>query len=677
MSLRAVVVVSFLALAGIGVGGSAASARLAPALVWSAPSPADRGAPFGEPSMADLSCPSVSLCVGVGGDEVVTSVDPTAGAMSWRQAVISAEPLNAVSCASAGLCVAVDFGGGVSISTDPTGGSSAWRRESVDVGHSFRPVACASTSLCVVFDDEGRIVTSTDPGAAKPAWSTPAVVDPNRIVSGVSCPSDLLCVAVDLAGAVLTSSAPSDPSQWSATPVIDPAGFTGVSCPSPQLCVAVDQDGKIVTSTNPTGGAAAWSTPETLGLVGPSSVSCSVDGTCVVIDSIGQLVTSTDPTGGAPAWSVPAIVDEPPPSSAGLPSRPVGAIVACPSAALCVLADAHGRVGATTDPTGPASSWMLSALPGVDNLSISCPTAALCVGLDSAGRLLTAVNPTRPHARWQLTHVYAQPGFEHETYELTCGSAALCIGLDETAGGHGETAATQITSMRPRAKSWHAAENDALSLSTSLSCVGSRLCVAVGQQGIDTSTRPTNPSRWIGAYVDSGHLNSISCPSIHLCVAVDYRGNVASSIHPARKHSWKVTHVDTTSPIVAGVGPQSSFYAISCPTRRLCVALDNGGNIFTSTHPTGPASAWKHVHVGNYFSSSTLSCASASLCVAIDELGNVVESTNPAGSKRAWTAIHIDGDNTLTSISCPTAKLCFASDTSGNILVGRARAAHR
>jgi hypothetical protein len=79
MRVRAVVVVSFLALAGVGVGGSVASARLAPALVWSAPRSADRGGPFGGLSMDDLSCPSVSLCVGVGGDEVVTSGDPTAG----------------------------------------------------------------------------------------------------------------------------------------------------------------------------------------------------------------------------------------------------------------------------------------------------------------------------------------------------------------------------------------------------------------------------------------------------------------------------------------------------------------------------------------------------------------------------------------------------------------------
>src|SRR5438477_1862947 len=37
---------------------------------------------------------------------------------------------------------------------------------------------------------------------------------------------------------------------------------------------------------------------------------------------------------------------------------------------------------------------------------------------------------------------------------------------------------------------------------------------------------------------------------------------------------------------------------VSCPSSRLCVAVDSGGGVIASTDPGGPASAWKLVHDG-------------------------------------------------------------------------------
>src|SRR5579862_4299956 len=54
---------------------------------------------------------------------------------------------------------------------------------------------------------------------------------------------------------------------------------------------------------------------------------------------------------------------------------------------------------------------------------------------------------------------------------------------------------------------------------------------------------------------------------------------------------------------------------------------------------------------------TAVSCPSASLCVAVDDSGNVVTSTNPAGGAHAWTVAHVDGSQILNGISCPTTTL--------------------
>ena len=60
---------------------------------------------------------------------------------------------------------------------------------------------------------------------------------------------------------------------------------------------------------------------------------------------------------------------------------------------------------------------------------------------------------------------------------------------------------------------------------------------------------------------------------------------------------------------------------------------------------------------GNYITG--VSCPSVNFCVAVDDSGNVVTSTNPTGGAAAWTVTNVGGYD-LTGVSCPSSVLCVA-----------------
>jgi hypothetical protein len=203
----------------------------------------------------------------------------------------------------------------------------------------------------------------------------------------------------------------------------------------------------------------------------------------------------------------------------------------------------------------------------------------------------------------------------------------------------------------------------------------SRAAVAASSPGPVLWTAP--------AGVDVQPIDSISCPSTALCVAVDRGGHVLWSTDPAGgRLTWAAADVDGSSEITS----------VSCPSTTLCVAVDGAGNVITSPDPTGGAAAWTVAH----FDPSTtqnntdnagsvlvrgVSCPSTGLCVAVDAAGNALASTDPTGGAAAWTITHIDTDTSyactgtglacqppLVGISCPSTALCTAADFSGNLL---------
>lgn len=168
--------------------------------------------------------------------------------------------------------------------------------------------------------------------------------------------------------------------------------------------------------------------------------------------------------------------------------------------------------------------------------------------------------------------------------------------------------------------------------------------------------------------VDEGSvagLSGVSCPSTSLCVAVDGGGVVVTSTNPTGgATAWSVASLE------GGIGLDS----VSCASVSLCVAGDSNGDVVTSTDPTGGDTAWTVTNIDpnsialNEDDVDGVSCPSTSLCVAVDDDGSLFTSTNPTGGAAAWTATQADPDGVLDGLSCPSTSFCAAFDSSGNIV---------
>jgi hypothetical protein len=186
------------------------------------------------------------------------------------------------------------------------------------------------------------------------------------------------------------------------------------------------------------------------------------------------------------------------------------------------------------------------------------------------------------------------------------------------------------------------------------------LCaVAIGA----SAARAAAPLTWTWTPpAQSGSSNhsliALTCQSASLCVAVDRGGNVFSSVAPVRS-SWSRR---------SSIEPFSRLAAVSCPSAALCLAVDDAGNVYFGT-PSKSVSAWTSENIDMLTPLSGISCPSVSLCVAVDRAGNVLVSTSP-GDPMAWSIpMPVDGVHHLTAVSCPTVSLCAAVDDAGNVLV--------
>lgn len=301
----------------------------------------------------------------------------------------------------------------------------------IDSPNTLNAVSCPSTSLCVAVDDAGSVVTTTNPASGP--W-TATVVDKSAAafdIAGISCPSTSLCVAGDLGGRILTSTDPTGgASAWTITTIAGTLGFYDVSCPSVSLCVAITEEGNVATSTDPTGGASAWTITNLNDSKILNEISCASASLCVATDLSGDVLTSTNPTGGASAWTFTNLVHT------GLYG------VSCPSTTLCVLGDQAGEVLTATNPAGSATAWTPATVDtGRDVYALSCPSTSLCVGTDNEGGIVTSTNPTGGAAAWTLAQVGATTDF---LYGVSCASVSLCVATD---GNGNETTGTPNTTQ--------------------------------------------------------------------------------------------------------------------------------------------------------------------------------------------------------------------------------------
>jgi hypothetical protein len=294
-------------------------------------------------------------------------------------------------------------------------------------------------------------------------------------------------------------------------------------------------------------------------------------------------------------------------------------------------------------------------------LAIRCPTASFCVAIDSAGNVLTTTSPLAGAKGWKRSHL------DKSLTALACPSTVLCVAVDSN--GY------VLTSRKPAggAKTWSKKLVDTV-LPRELSAVACRsnLCVTGDNQGnAFTSTNPAGGRHaWkltsLPSNGDSpGVMSGFSCPLRSLCVGVDqstgegFIDDVFTSTDPTASNKWNLTTEFT----------DNSFNAVACPTKSLCVAPTDAGEVMTATDPThGPS--WHATTLANNVSINAVACSSVSFCVLGDDSGRVETSTNPTAGAKAWLSQNVAAKDAIESLACASARLCVAVTPKGDAIVG-------
>lgn len=321
-----------------------------------------------ETPLFDISCPSTSLCVAVGGgNTIASSVEPGGGGGTWSivnpggAGYPNQNEIKGISCPSPQLCVAVSFDGLILSSSDPTGGTSAWSAANLSPAgpktHLYG-ISCPSVSFCAASAGGAKILTSTNPTGGPTAWSTTQLPVPLEI-RGISCSSPAFCVAVgdngdnirpeqSDHGEVLSSSNPLGGAwQQIETPGV-PGNLYGVSCSTPALCVTGNALGNLLVSSVPAGPASAWRVVNGGGSVQITDADCVSISRCVAVDNNADVLASTNPTGGSADWTFTNLI----PFTQIVGTSTSNALwgVSCPSPSFCAASGGDGQVFTSEDP---------------------------------------------------------------------------------------------------------------------------------------------------------------------------------------------------------------------------------------------------------------------------------------------------------------------------------------
>jgi hypothetical protein len=317
----------------------------------------------------------------------------------------------------------------------------------------------------------------------------------------------------------------------------------------------------------------------------------------------------------------------------GVDTQPIDSM-ACPSTVLCVAVDHAGQVLWSTDPAAGPRAWAVADVDGATELtSISCPSTTLCVAVDGAGNVITSTDPTGGAAAWTVARF--DPSTTQNNTDnaggvlvrgVSCPSTGLCVAVD--------AAGNALVSSDPTggAAAWSIVHIDT---ATSYGCTGAGL-----------ACQPP--------------LTAIACPSIALCAAVDFSGNLLTTTTPTAPAPWTSTPTDA--------GGLSSLFGISCPSLDFCAAVDGDAGRAITLNPLAPTQQVARSLPDSLYG---IWCESGSLCLASVETGGGISgllgSFDPAAPQSTWSLSSLGGVN---AVACPAVSECIAADDEGNIAAG-------
>jgi photosystem II stability/assembly factor-like uncharacterized protein len=289
----------------------------------------------GPPAALDaVACPTVSVCIAVGGAGGV-EVSRTAGRTWSAVTVPTRHYLYGVACDDPAHCVAVGDDGTALVTGD---GGSSWKSYPTGVGIPLSSVACPGDSRCYAVGDADTVIATDDGGAH---WQRQ--LEGTGVVDGVACSTPTRCAAVT--SSAVANLATSDGSTWKPVTVPFPsldglAPLNGVGC-SGSTCVAVGGHGLIASSLR---GGATWSADQSPTSDSLMAAACRSPLACVAVGQAGTILTTE---GSGPPWKSVA-------SHTG--QTLLG--VTCPSLDQCVAVGSGGAV-VTSDDGG--AQWVVRA----------------------------------------------------------------------------------------------------------------------------------------------------------------------------------------------------------------------------------------------------------------------------------------------------------------------------
>ncbi len=349
-------------------------------------------------------------------------------AWSTARAAVAVVGLDAVACASATQCTAVDAGGGV-VTFDPVA-ATAPTAATIDSGNALSAIACPSRAQCTAVDAVGELFTFNPVALNRPATVVALARTPR--LTAIACPSVSQCTAVSYRGAEVTFN-PRSPGRPRAIPVeggqmsddyqpFTLSGITAITCRSVTRCIGVDNQGNEgpLDPRHPprpfNQGSGNGGVDERYISANPlDGLACITAATCVAVDNAGNEYTFTQHSGGNGRGTK---IDG--------GQRING--VACPSARVCAAVDGAGNE-VTFNPTTPKSSHIVTPIDtGTSLAAIACPSARRCVAVGGEAELTFA--PALPGSAAPIII---------DSVPAVSGSAAAATGFGH---GHAEIAFT-------------------------------------------------------------------------------------------------------------------------------------------------------------------------------------------------------------------------------------------
>jgi hypothetical protein len=151
-------------------------------------------------------------------------------------------------------------------------------------------------------------------------------------------------------------------------------------------------------------------------------------------------------------------------------------------------------------------------------MGVACPTVTLCAAADFTGNV---VQTTTPSAATPGPSYAASGAGPQSLWTISCPSVSFCATVNGTTG--------QVITWDPATGSHFASHRLPID-AFGIWCSSSALCLAAGEdsQGTAELVGSTDPAAasptW--SVTDFGDVNGVSCPTKSMCVAVDNEGDV-------------------------------------------------------------------------------------------------------------------------------------------------------